>query len=166
MVTCQYRREWSLARQPSCSPAGFAIACAGLSVIPTAFATLMHAMNGCTVFYLVALLHAGVIWSSYFYFARHALDGELVVLENEVLTIETSRGLRRSAFQFNTRWAVMSISERRGITHLSVHSSGCTVQIGRHAPSGALLRFVAEFKEASACEVTISEPKLVTVEPQ
>ncbi|WP_250501380.1 hypothetical protein [Caballeronia sp. GAWG1-5s-s] len=42
-------KQWSLARRASCSPACLASVCASLSIIPLAFATAMHAMNGSIV---------------------------------------------------------------------------------------------------------------------
>jgi uncharacterized membrane protein len=146
-------KQWSLARRASCSPACLASVCASLSIIPLAFATVMHAMNGSIVFYGLALLHACVIWSCFFWHARHALDGDIVTLHGHTLVIESARGLDTRTWRIDARWAVLLVTQTGARTRLSLRVAGETLELGRFTTQSRRLRFLAEFQRIARCEM-------------
>ncbi|QSN63067.1 DUF2244 domain-containing protein [Caballeronia sp. M1242] len=152
MADTQSPRQWLLYRRSSCSPASFAIACAGLSVIPVAFASTMHALNGCVLFYGAALVHACAIWCCFFVYARHAVDGELVTLQDDVLVVESICGKRKRTHQFNTQWVTLLVAQNGAGVRLFVRSAGETVELGRYATQGHRLQFASEFQRIARCE--------------
>ncbi|MEZ2354765.1 DUF2244 domain-containing protein [Caballeronia sp. RCC_10] len=89
-------------------------------------------------------------------FALHALDGEVVVLEDDMLIIEAFRGRRKQAYAFNLRWTVVSVSGGSGVTPVSVRSFGHTLQIGRYAHQGNVSRFMTEFAQLAPCKVAMA----------
>ncbi|WP_244818051.1 DUF2244 domain-containing protein [Caballeronia sp. Lep1P3] len=147
-------RQWRLARSASCSPARFAVACAGLSAIPVGFATAMHAMNGALVFYLLAFLHASLIWFCFLCYARHALDGDIVTLLDDVLVVESVRGPQRRTHRFNIRWAVLLVTQRGARVQLAIRCAGETLELGRYATQSRRLAFLSEFQRITRCEMT------------
>ncbi|WP_250475931.1 DUF2244 domain-containing protein [Caballeronia sp. GAFFF1] len=146
-------KQWSLARRASCSPACLASVCASLSIIPLAFATAMHALNGSVVFYGLALLHAGVIWSCFFRHARHALDGDIVTLQGHTLVIESARGRDTHTRRIDARWAVLLVAQTGARTRLSLRFAGETLELGRFATQSGRLRFLADFQQVARCEM-------------
>ncbi|WP_244851235.1 DUF2244 domain-containing protein [Caballeronia sp. SL2Y3] len=146
-------KQWSLARRASCSPAGLASVCASLSIIPVAFATAMHAIDGDVVFYGLAVLHACIIWSCFFWHARHALDGDIVTLHGHTLVIQSARGPDTRTRRIDARWAVLLVAQTGARTRLSLRVAGETVELGRFTTQSHRLRFLAEFQQVARCEM-------------
>ena len=145
--------QWSLVRRASCSPACLASVCACLSMVPLAFATAMHAMNGSTACYALALLHACAIWFCFFSYARHALDGDIVTLQDHMLVIESVCGPRTLTRRIDARWAVLRVTQTGARTRLSLRCAGETLELGRLTTQSRRLQFVAEFQRIARCEM-------------
>ncbi len=97
-------RQWKLARSPSLTPVQYGCVFSGTAGIMLCFVTAFGAAGywPIAVFYLLVVAGlAGACWSG----ARHALDGDLIVLlDNGELEICCTRGAREQHYRFPAAW--------------------------------------------------------------
>ncbi|WP_250474099.1 DUF2244 domain-containing protein [Caballeronia sp. GAFFF1] len=90
--------------------------------------------------------------AAFFVYARDAVDGERVTLQDDVLVVESICGRRKRTYQFNTQWVTLLIAQNGAGVRLFVRSACETVELGRFATRGHRLQFASEIQRIARCE--------------
>ncbi|ABM34107.1 DUF2244 domain-containing protein [Paracidovorax citrulli] len=121
-------RHWRLARSPSLTPAQYGAVFLGTAGLMLCFAAAFGAAGywPIAVFYLLLVAGlAGACWSG----ARHALDGDLIVLlDNGELEICCLRGAQEQHYRFPAAWCRVECVPGRH----RAERSGLCIACGRH----------------------------------
>ena len=122
--------QWQLRRNCSISPVqllGFFIS---LSVVSLGIATFFW-FQGATLIMPFAWVELAAVGCALLVYARHARDGEKILLKGGQLVVELETGGRQERAEFNREW--VRVEPRNGDGSLiEVSGQGKSVRVGRH----------------------------------
>jgi uncharacterized membrane protein len=138
--------EWQLRRNCSFSPKQLGSVFGSLCVLSLLIAALFW-LAGAPFVLLFAGLEIAALGIAFMVYARHAGDGERVVLAEGALWVERWQGSTQCVERFNPRWVCVEISQTpRRVVRLG--ESGRAVDIGRHVTPQQRLAFARELQRA------------------
>jgi uncharacterized membrane protein len=122
--------HWKLLRNCSVTPAQLGWLYASLCVISLGIAGGFW-LQGATMIMPFAWLELLMVGTAFVIYARHATDGERIVLQGSQLVVEQTHGGQTVRAEFNAAWVrVEPHSSDRSLIELS--GQGRKVQVGRH----------------------------------
>ncbi len=122
--------QWLLKRHCSLKPAQLGWFYVSLCVLSMAIATFFW-LQGATMVMPFAWLELAVVGVAFLVYARHATDGERIVLQGGQLVVELEHAGRMQRAEFNRAW--VRVEPRYGDGSLiEVSGQGRSVQVGRH----------------------------------
>lgn len=122
--------QWLLKRNCSVSPAQLAWWYVSLCVVSLGIASFFW-WQGATLVMPFAWLELLVVGVAFSVYARHAADGERIVLQGEQLLVELENAGRLERAAFNRQW--VRVEPRGGDGSLiEVSGQGRSVKVGRH----------------------------------
>lgn len=124
------RLHWVLRRNCSVTPAQLAWLYASLCVVSLTIATFFW-VQGATFIMPFAWLELAAVGAAFVVYARHALDGEKIVLQGPHLLIEMEVAGRTERVQFNREWVRVEPESGDG-SLIQVSGQGRSVKVGRH----------------------------------
>lgn len=122
--------HWRLLRNCSVTPAQLGWLYVSLCVISLGIATGFW-LHGATMIMPFAWLELAMVGAAFLIYARHATDGERIVLQGSQLVVEQTNAGKLLRAEFNREWVrVEPHVDDRSLIELS--GQGQSVQIGRH----------------------------------
>jgi len=122
--------QWSLKRNCSVTPAQLAWLYVSLCVVSLGIAGFFWS-QGATLVMPFAWLELIVVGAAFTVYARHAADGERIVLQGRHLVVELESAGRLERAEFNREW--VRVEPRSGDGSLiEVSGQGRSVKVGRH----------------------------------
>jgi uncharacterized membrane protein len=122
--------QWLLKRHCSLRPAQLGWFYVSLCVLSLGIAGFFW-MQGATMVMPFAWLELVVVGIAFLVYARHASDGEKIVLQGGQLVVELENAGRTQRAEFNREW--VRVEPRHGDGSLiEVSCQGRSVQVGRH----------------------------------
>jgi uncharacterized membrane protein len=122
--------QWLLKRHCSLKPSQLGWFYLSLCVLSMAIATFFW-LQGATMVMPFAWLELAVVGVAFLVYARHATDGERIVLQGGQLVVELEHAGRLQRAEFNRAW--VRVEPRYGDGSLiEVSGQGRSVQVGRH----------------------------------
>ena len=126
----QHAVQWLLKRQCSLRPAQLGWFYVSLCALSLAIAGFFW-MQGATMVMPFAWVELVVVGVAFLVYARHASDGEKIVLQGGQLVVELETAGRTQRAEFNREW--VRVEPRNGDGSLiEVSCQGKSVQVGRH----------------------------------
>ena len=122
--------QWLLKRNCSVSPAQLAWLYVSLCVVSLGIAVFFW-WQGATLVMPFALLELMVVGTAFSAYARHATDGERIVLQGEQLLVELENAGRLERAEFNRQWVRVEPKGGDG-SLIEVSGQGRSVRVGRH----------------------------------
>jgi uncharacterized membrane protein len=138
--------EWQLRRNCSFSPKQLAGVFGSLCLISLLIAVFFW-LAGAPFVLLFAGLEIAALGTAFVVYARHASDGERVVLADDALWVEHWQGNTRRVERFNPRWVRIEVESRPKRT-VRLGESGRAIDIGRHVSDIRRVAFAHELKRA------------------
>ncbi len=121
---------WRLLRNCSVTPAQLGLLYASLCVVSLGIASAFW-MQGATMIMPFAWLELLMVGAAFLVYARHASDGERIVLQGNQLMVEQTLAGKLLRSEFNREWVrVEPQASDRSLIELS--GQGHKVHIGRH----------------------------------
>jgi uncharacterized membrane protein len=125
-------REWLLKRNCSISPRQLMLAYSGLCIASLSIA-VAFTLRGAWYVLGFSILELGVVGSALLYYARHATDGERIVLHGDWLLVELSQGGKVRSFTLARRDIRLKPSlAPRELICLQSPGMGVEVEVGRY----------------------------------
>jgi uncharacterized membrane protein len=122
--------QWLLKRNCSVTPAQLAWLYLSLCVVSAGIAGFFWS-QGATLVLPFAFLELLVVGAAFAVYARHAADGERIVLQGGRLVVELESAGHLERAEFNRQW--VRVEPRRGDGSLiEVSGQGRSVSVGRH----------------------------------
>jgi uncharacterized membrane protein len=122
--------QWLLKRNCSVKPAQLAWLYVSLCAVSLGIAGFFW-LQGATLVMPFACLELLVVGVAFFAYARHATDGERIVLQGGQLVVELENAGRLERAEFNRQW--VRVEPRHGDGSLiEVSAQGRSVRVGRH----------------------------------
>ena len=122
--------QWLLKRHCSLKPAQLGWFYLSLCVLSLSIASFFW-VQGATMVMQFACAELVVVGVAFLVYARHAGDGEKIVLQGEQLVVELETGGRTKRAEFNREW--VRVEPRHGDGSLiEVSCQGRAIQVGRH----------------------------------
>jgi uncharacterized membrane protein len=122
--------HWKLLRNCSVTPVQLAWLYASLCVVSLGIAGGFW-LHGAKLIMPFAWLELCMVGTAFLVYARHATDGERIVLQGSQLVVEQTRAGKLQRAEFNREWVrVEPHRDSRSLIELS--GQGRSVQIGRH----------------------------------
>ena len=122
--------QWLLKRNCSVTPAQLAGLYLSLCVVSLGIATFFWA-QGARMVMLFAWLELSAVGWAFLVYARHAGDGEKIVLQGGQLVVELETAGRMRRAEFNREWVRVEPRDGDG-SLIEVSGQGRTVSVGRH----------------------------------
>ena len=122
--------QWLLKRNCSTTPSQLGWLFASLCVVSLGIATFFW-IQGARLIMPFAWLELTAVGFSFIVYARHARDGEKIVLEGTQLVVELETAGRTRRAEFNREWVRIEPKSRDG-SLIEVSCQGRSVQVGRH----------------------------------
>lgn len=122
--------QWFLRRNRSVSPAQLAWLYASLCVVSLGIATFFW-VQGATFIMPFAWLELAAVGVAFLVHARHALDGEKILLQGSYLLVELEIAGHTERVQFNRQWVRVEPESGDG-SLIQVSGQGQSVRVGRH----------------------------------
>jgi uncharacterized membrane protein len=122
--------QWLLKRNCSVTPAQLAGLYLSLCVVSLGIASFFWA-HGAKMVMLFAWLELSAVGWAFLVYARHAGDGEKIVLQNGQLVVELETAGRMQRAEFNREWVRVEPLEGDG-SLIEVSERGRSVSVGRH----------------------------------
>lgn len=122
--------QWFLRRNRSVSPAQLGWLYASLCVVSLGIATFFW-FQGATFIMPFAWLELAAVGAAFLVYARHALDGEKILLEGPYLLVELEIAGHTERVQFNRQWVRVEPESGDG-SLIQVSGQGQSVRVGRH----------------------------------
>ena len=122
--------QWLLKRHCSTTPAQLAWLYASLCVVSLAIAGFFW-VQGATLVMPFAWLELLVTGAAFLVYARHAADGERIVLQDGQLVVELETAGRTQRAEFNRAWVRIEPQGGDG-SLIEVSGQGRSVRVGRH----------------------------------
>jgi uncharacterized membrane protein len=138
--------EWQLRRNCSFSPTQLAGVFGSLCVLSLLIAAFFW-LVGAPFVLLFAGLEIAALGTAFVVYARHASDGERVVLAGDALWVERWQGSMRYVERFNPRWVRVEVEQTPKHT-VRLGESGRAIAIGRHVTEKRRLAFAHELQRA------------------
>ncbi len=141
--------QWLLKRNCSVTPNQLLGLFLSLSVVSMGIATFFWFQGATLVmpFAWLELLALGVAFSIY---ARHARDGEKIVLQGSRLVVELETGGRMQRAEFNREWVRVEPKDGDG-SLIEVSGQGQSVRVGRHLRPELRPALAREIRMALRC---------------
>lgn len=143
--TCE-RQDWTLIRNCAMRPRNFALQIAGVG--------LLNALIGAvfwTLGYPGVMVACGLqvlfLTGACLIYASHAVDGERVHFDSEMLRVETVDGFKRRVHSFYPAWVCL---ERGRGSALAIRTGAMRIPIGRHVSESQRFKFANEFSATLA----------------
>jgi uncharacterized membrane protein len=122
--------HWRLLRNCSVTPSQLCWLYASLCVVSLGIAGGFW-LHGATMIMPFAWLELLVVGAAFVVYARHATDGERIILQGSQLVVEQTSAGKVARAEFNSAWVrVEPQADDRSLIELS--GQGRVVQIGRH----------------------------------
>ena len=122
--------DWILKRNCSVAPSQLGWLYVSLCVVSLGIGTVFW-LNGAPLVLPFAWLELIAVGSAFLVYARHAGDGEKIILDGAQLVVELETAGRMERAEFNREW--VRVEPRCGDGSLiEVSGQGRSVQIGRH----------------------------------
>lgn len=122
--------QWLLKRNCSITPSQLGWLFASLCLVSMAIATFFW-MQGAKLIMPFAWLELAAVGFAFAVYARHARDGEKIVLEGSHLVVELETAGRTQRAEFNREWVRIEPKSSDG-SLIEVSGQGLSVQVGRH----------------------------------
>ena len=122
--------QWLLKRDCSLTPSRLGWLFASLCLVSLTIATFFW-MQGAKLIMPFAWLELAAVGFAFAVYARHARDGEKIVLEGSQLVVELETAGRTQRAEFNREWVRIEPKSSDG-SLIEVSGHGLSVQIGRH----------------------------------
>lgn len=122
--------QWLLKRNCSVTPAQLAWLYVSLCVVSLGIAGFFWS-QGATLVMPFAWLELMVVGAAFSVYARHATDGERIVLQGEQLLVELENAGRLERAEFNRQWVRVEPKNGDG-SLIEVSGQGRSVRVGRH----------------------------------
>ena len=122
--------QWLLKRNCSVTPAQLARLYASLCFVSLGIAGLFWS-QGVRMVIPFALLELAAVGVAFWVYARHATDGERIVLQGARLVVELESGGRVERAEFNREWVRVEPKGGDG-SLIEVSGQGRSVRVGRH----------------------------------
>jgi uncharacterized membrane protein len=122
--------QWLLKRNCSVTPAQLAGLYLSLCVVSLGIATFFW-IQGARLVMVFSWLELLAVGGAFVVYARHAGDGEKIVLQGEQLVVELETAGRLLRTEFNREWVRVEPREGDG-SLIEVSGQGRSVSVGRH----------------------------------
>ncbi|MES1979301.1 DUF2244 domain-containing protein [Polaromonas sp.] len=122
--------QWLLKRNCSVTPAQLGWLYVSLCVISMGIAIFFW-LQGARMVMPFAWLELLAVGSAFVVYARHARDGEKIVLQGGQLVVELENGGRMQRAEFNRQWVRVEPKSGDG-SLIEVSGQGQSVRVGRH----------------------------------
>lgn len=122
--------QWLLKRNCSVTPAQLAWLYLSLCVVSLGIAGLFW-RQGATLVLPFACLELLLVGAAFFMYARHATDGERIVLQGARLLVELESAGRLERAEFHRQWVRVEPGRGDG-SLIEVSGQGRLVRVGRH----------------------------------
>jgi uncharacterized membrane protein len=122
--------HWLLRRNCSLKPSQLGLIFATLGIASLSIATFFW-MQGAWLVMPFAGLELLALGTAFAVYARHAGDGEKIVLTDRELVVELENAGRTQRSAFNREWVRIEPESSDG-SLIQVSGQGCSVQVGRH----------------------------------
>lgn len=122
--------QWLLKRNCSVTPAQLLWLYVSLCVVSLGIAGFFW-VQGVTMVMPFALLELVVVGAAFRVYARHATDGERIVLQGNQLVVELENAGRLERAEFNREWVRVEPQNGDG-SLIEVSGQGRSVRVGRH----------------------------------
>ncbi|MDP1743025.1 MAG: DUF2244 domain-containing protein [Polaromonas sp.] len=126
----QQAAQWLLRRNCSVTPVQLAFLYASLCMVSLGIAGVFWA-QGVRIVMLFALLELAAVGVAFLVYARHATDGERIVLQGARLVVELESAGRLERAEFNREWVRVEPKSGDG-SLIEVSGQGRSVRVGRH----------------------------------
>lgn len=126
----QHAVQWLLKRHCSLKPSQLGWFYLSLCVLSLAIASFFW-LQGATMVMPFAWLELAVVGVAFLVYARHASDGERIVLQGGQLVVELETAGRMQRSEFNRAWVRVEPKYGNG-SLIEVSGQGRSVQVGRH----------------------------------
>lgn len=126
----QQAAQWLLKRNCSVTPAQLAWLYVSLCVVSLGIAGFFW-VQGATMVMPFAWLEMVVVGAAFRVYARHATDGERIVLQGGQLVVELESAGRLERAEFNREWVRVEPKNGDG-SLIEVSGQGRSVRVGRH----------------------------------
>lgn len=122
--------HWFLRRNCSVTPVQLGWLYLSLCVVSLGIATVFW-YQGARLILPFAWLEVTAVGLAFFFYARHATDGERISLEDGRLVVELEQAGRRERREFNRQWVrIEPCADDRSL--IEVSGQGHTVKLGRY----------------------------------
>ncbi len=129
-VQGQHAVQWSLKRNCSVTPAQLAWLYVSLCIVSLGIAAIFWQL-GAPMVMPFASLELAAVGVAFWLYARHATDGERIVLQGGRLVVELESAGKLERAEFNREW--VRVEPRHGDGSLiEVSGQGRSVKVGRH----------------------------------
>lgn len=122
--------QWLLKRNCSVTPAQLVALYLSLCVVSLGIASFFWA-QGARMIMLFSWLELLAVGGAFVVYARHAGDGEKIVLQGGQLVVELETAGRMRRAEFNREWVRVEPRDGDG-SLIEVSGQGCSVSVGRH----------------------------------
>ena len=122
--------QWLLKRNCSVTPAQLACLYASLCIVSVGIAGFFWS-QGVRMIMPFALMELVAVGAAFWVYARHATDGERIVLQGAQLVVELESGGRVERAEFNREWVRVEPKSGDG-SLIEVSGQGRSVRVGRH----------------------------------
>ncbi|MES2282180.1 MAG: DUF2244 domain-containing protein [Pseudomonadota bacterium] len=122
--------QWLLKRNCSVTPAQLGWLYVSLCVVSMGIAIFFW-LQGARMVMPFAWLELLAVGSAFVVYARHARDGEKIVLQGGQLVVELENGGRMQRAEFNRQWVRVEPKNGDG-SLIEVSGQGQSVRVGRH----------------------------------
>lgn len=122
--------QWLLKRHCSITPAQLGWLYVSLCMVSLGIATFFW-LQGATMVMPYAWLELVAVGAAFLVYARHAGDGEKIVLQDGQLVVELETAGRTQREEFNREWVRIEPKDGDG-SLIEVSGQGRSVRVGRH----------------------------------
>ena len=122
--------QWLLRRNCSVTPVQLACLYVSLCIVSMGIAGFFWS-QGARMIMPFALLELVAVGAAFWVYARHATDGERIVLHGDHLVVELKSGGRVERAEFNREWVRVEPKGGDG-SLIEVSGQGRSVRVGRH----------------------------------
>ena len=122
--------QWLLKRNCSVTPAQLACLYASLCIVSMGIAGFFWS-QGVRMIMPFALMELVAVGAAFWVYARHATDGERIVLQGAHLVVELESGGHVERAEFNREWVRVEPKSGDG-SLIEVSGQGRSIRVGRH----------------------------------
>ena len=122
--------QWLLKRNCSVTPAQLGWLYASLCVVSLGIASFFWS-QGARMVMPFAWLELAVVGTAFWVYARHATDGERILVQGRQLVVELESAGRLERAEFNREWVRVEPQSGDG-SLIEVSGQGRSVRVGRH----------------------------------